>query len=486
MRRLVPPHGSRRGVTIRSLTGWQAGGVPTTPAPHVAVVGAGISGLAAALAVRRHGPPGTRITVLEASAQVGGKLRTSEIEGVPVDEGAEAFLVRRPEALALAHQVGLGEDLVAPATLAASVWSHGKLHPLPKGTVLGVPTSARSLRGLLPTARIARASLDLVLPRIDVGDDVAVGSYVAARLGRGVVDRLVDPLLGGVYAGRADDLSLAATVPDLARTARRRRSLLAAAREAQPPSAPGPVFHTLRGGLVRLAAAVAAASGATVRTSCTVRDLARTATGWRLTLDSAHAPELLDADAVIVAVPAPAARRLLAAAVPAAATELGAIDYASVAIVTLAYRAQLPRVGSGFLVPAVEGRLVKAATFASAKWPHLAGNGLAVVRCSIGRYGETGDLQRDDGELVAGSIANLAEMACLSNTPVAARVTRWGGALPQYAVGHLDRVARVHAAVELQPGLAVCGAAYDGVGVPACIASGQRAGRAVAEALSPR
>lgn len=458
------------------------------------VVGAGISGLAAALAVRRGGPAALRVTVLEAAPVLGGKLRTSEVAGVPVDEGAEAFLARRPEATLLAGSVGLGDELVAPVTTAAGVWTRGRLRPLPAGTLLGVPTDVAGVArsGVLSRRGASRLALDRMLPGRPVRGDVAVGRYVGSRLGREVVDRLVDPLLGGVYAGRADLLSLDATIPALTAVARRGRSLLRGAKAAKaaeaaaaagaPPAGTGPIFQTLPGGLGRLADAVARASGAAVRLDTTVRKLARgPAGGWVITLGAAAAPERLPADAVILALPAAPAARLLGQVAPAAAAELAAIEYASVAIVTLAYTGAPRLHGSGFLVPAIDGRLTKAATFATTKWAHLAAAipGTTIVRCSVGRYGDTADLQHDDAELVAVVAAELSEAVGLPARPVESRVTRWGGALPQYAVGHLDRVARIRSALGAQPGLAACGAAYDGVGVPACIASAQRAAQEV-------
>lgn len=466
--------------------------MPESTAPHVVVVGGGISGLAAALALHRAGPPGLRVTVLEAAAELGGKLRTSEIAGVPVDEGAEAFLARRPEAVELARSVGLGEELVVPATSSAGLWTRGQLRPLPTGTALGVPTDLVSVArsGVLSRRGLARLGLDRALPGRPRREDVAVGRYVGSRLGREVVDRLVDPLLGGVYAGRADLLSLHATIPALVPVARRGGSLLAgaaaAARAADPYA--GPVFSTLPGGLARLAEAVAAASTADVRRSTTVRELTPGPDGgWLLTTGSARAPERLAADAVVLALPAAPAARLLAPVVPAAAAELASIDYASVAIVTLAYADAPPLPGSGFLVPATDGRLTKAATFSSTKWAHVAaaGRGTTIVRCSVGRYGEPADLRCDDVELVTTVATELREAVGLVGQPVASRVTRWGGALPQYAVGHLDRVARIRSAVADLPGLVVCGAAYDGVGIPACIASGQRAAAETLERLAP-
>jgi len=239
-----------------------------------------------------------------------------------------------------------------------------------------------------------------------------------------------------------------------------------------------------------LPAYLAKASGAEVRTAAVTRELARARSGWRLTVGSAAAPEHIGADAVILAIPARPAGRLLAgvAGVSAAVTALGEIGYASMAIVTLAYpRSAFPGPGlaalgwSGYLVPAVDGRAVKAVTFSTVKWPHLAGatasgaEPLEIVRCSVGRIGEEALLQRADDDLAALAAAELAEATGVRGGPAAVRVTRWGGALPQYTVGHLDRVARIRAAVAAQPGLAVCGAAYDGVGIPACVATARTA-----------
>jgi oxygen-dependent protoporphyrinogen oxidase len=253
------------------------------------------------------------------------------------------------------------------------------------------------------------------------------------------------------------------------------------------------VFTTLAGGLGMLPAVLAKASGAEIRTSSMVRKLSRGPADerpWRLTVGSAAAEEHLEADAVILAVPARPASRLLAGVPGAAAavTAFGEISYASMAIVTLAYpRPAFPGAGlaalgwSGYLIPAVDGRAVKAVTFSTVKWPHLAAASargtapLEIVRCSLGRIGEEAILQRADDDLVALAAAELAEATGVRGTPVASRVTRWGGALPQYTVGHLDRVARIRETVASHPGLAVCGAAYDGVGVPACVATAQAA-----------
>ncbi|WP_214415433.1 protoporphyrinogen oxidase [Sphaerisporangium fuscum] len=451
--------------------------------PHVVVVGAGIAGLAAAWHLRQEDDR-LAVTVLEGSPRIGGKLHASEVAGIPVDEGAEAMLARRPEGKELARVAGLGDRLVHPAPVGASIYSRGALRAMPKGHVMGVPSDVAELgrSGILSPAGFVRVPLDQILPATLISSDVSVAAYIRARMGGEVVDRLVEPLLGGVYAGRAEFLSLDATMPHIATAARTERSLLRAAREISQdaPKNAGPVFTTIEDGMGALPGAVAAASGADVRTGVMVRELKRTRDGWRLVTGPARAPETIEADAVIVAVPAPAAGRLLADEVPKAAAELARVEYASMAIVTLAYpRSAFPEQpsGSGYLVPSVEGRAVKAVTFSTVKWPHLAAAdpGLLVLRCSIGRLGEEYLLQRDDGELVAMAMAEMAEVMGVRGLPVDSRVTRWGGALPQYDVGHLDRVARVRAAVAVQPGLAVCGAAYDGVGVPACVATGRTA-----------
>ena len=457
------------------------------------IVGGGISGVAAAYFLRESG---ARVTVVEGSARIGGKLAVSDVGGIAVDEGAEALLARRPEGTDLIKAVGLGEELVSPGTTAAGIWTRGRLRPLPRRQFLGVPADLGELEssGILSAEGMARARDDLRLPVTERDGDVPVAGYVGARFGAELVDRLVDPLLGGVYAGRSEELSFEATLGALAQASRTHRSLAAAAASLLPAPAPGPaapaaVFTTLSGGLGTLPAAVAAASGATVRTSAMARELARTADGWRLTLGPTRAPEQLDADAVILAVPARPASRLLseaAVAAPAAAA-LAEIDCASVAIVTLAYpRDSFPRLPerSGYLVPAADGRAVKAVTFSSVKWPHLrsasgpartCGLGLDVVRCSLGRVREEALLQRDDTELARIAAEDLAAATGVRGGPAAVRVTRWGGGLPQYTVGHPDRVDRIRAGVAGLPGLAVCGAFFDGLGIPACIASARQA-----------
>ncbi|GAA1896207.1 protoporphyrinogen oxidase [Lapillicoccus jejuensis] len=464
-----------------------------------------MAGLATAWDLVAAGEPGLRVTVLEAAPDTGGKLRTGTVAGLAVDVGAESVLARRPEAVDLAREAGLGDALTHPGGRAATVWSRGAHHPLPPRTLMGVPSDPDTARGLLDDAEVERVRAERSRPLAPLeADDVAVGALVEDRLGAAVVDRLVEPLLAGVYAGHARRLSARATVPALWAAARAGEPLLdAAARAAAGATAtagghPSPVFAGYRGGLGRMAADLTQAlreRGVDVRTGTTVRGLRRTGTGWALTVGPTVAEEEADADAVVLAVPAAPAARLLHDVAPDAAAALGEIGTASMAVVTLAVprRVLAPVLegagvagSTGFLVPPTEPVRVKAATFTFAKWAWVDALDpeLVVLRASVGRAGEEAALQRDDADLVATVVDDLSTiLRGRVPAPVGAHVQRWGGGLPQYAVGHLDRVARVRDAVAAHPGLAVAGASYDGVGVPAVVATGRAAAARVLEHL---
>ncbi|TQK51270.1 oxygen-dependent protoporphyrinogen oxidase [Streptomyces sp. SLBN-118] len=451
-----------------------------TATGHVVVIGGGIAGLAAA---HRLLDSGVRVTLLEATRDLGGKLLAGEIAGAPVDLGAESMLARRPEAVELARAVGLGDRLQPPATATASVWTRDALRPMPKGHVMGVPGDPAALAGLLSPEGVARIARERDLPPAELGDDVAVGAFVAERLGPEVVDRLVEPLLGGVYAGDAYRISMRAAVPQLFEAAKTHDSLLDGVRDIQAKAAgqqaAGPVFMGIEGGIGRLPGAVAdavRAQGGEILTDTPVLGMTRSAGGWEIRTDQ----RVIAADAVVLATPAWSASALLASECPAAAAELGQVEYASMALVTMAFRrtdlAGMPD-ASGFLVPPVDGHTIKASTFSTRKWGWVdqASPDLFVLRTSIGRYGEEEHLHREDAELVGVSLRDLREAVGLAARPVATEVTRWIGGLPQYPVGHLTRVARIREEIAKLPGLRVCGAAYDGVGIPACIASARRA-----------
>ena len=451
------------------------------------VVGGGIAGLTAArdLAAAGHG-----VLLLEASPAVGGKLRRHPVAGVLVDVGAEAMLNRRPEGVDLAVAAGL--EVEHPAVVSSRIWTRGALRPLPR-SLMGVPLDLDQLAasGVLSQAGLARARREPELPPEVIEGDVSVGDLVARRFGDEVTDTLVEPLLGGVYAGRAREISARAAVPQLVAHAERGSLLEQGA--AIPQSYDLPVFAGIPGGMGRLPEALAA-DGFEVRTGATVRALRHApGGGFVLVVGPTNAEELVESDAVLLATPAAPTARLLADVAPAASAELAAIESASVAVVTLAFRgADLAGVltgdSSGFLVPPREGRRIKASTFSFAKWGWvrragrgaLDGEDVVHLRTSLGRHREETALQATDEELVAASLADLADAVGLAARPVDIHVQRWGGGLPQYALGHLDRVARIRAGVARVPGLAVCGAAYDGVGIPAVIASAHRAARELA------
>lgn len=455
---------------------------------HVVVVGGGIAGLSAAHDLVEW--PDVAVTVLDAAPGIGGKLQTLPFAGLPVDLAADAFLARRPEAVQLCRELGIDGELVPPATGAASLWVGGRLRPLPDGTLLGVPTDVRSVArsGVLTPLGLARLAVEPLLPGEPLGpDDTTVGAVVRRRLGREAHERLVDPLVGGINAGDTRELSIDAVAPGIAAAARRDRSLLRGARDVrnEAPATDGPVFLGFPGGMGRLVDALVErleAAGAQLRTNARVGAVdRRIGGGYRVATDRGP----IDADAVVVAVPAPAAARLIAPLAPEVGATLAGIEHASVAIVALAWPAAAvpgPLAGSGFLVPRSEGRLMTACSWASSKWAHLGGTGSVVLRASAGRAGDTRAEGMSDDELVARLVVELRAAMGVQGDPSEVRVTRWPGGFPQYRPGHLARMAAARVALaEAAPGIALAGAALGGVGVPACIASG----RAAAAALRP-
>ena len=471
----------------------------TAPAPprRVAVVGAGVAGLAAAHRLRVLLGPAAELTVLEAGDRVGGVLLTTELAGQPFDVGAEAFLARRPEVPALLAELGLAGALVHPSRAVPAVVAGGRLHPLPRRTLMGVPADLAALDGLLSDAGARRAGVSRPVAW-DPASDATVADVVGAALGAEVVARSVDPLLGGVYSGSAASLGVRAAVPALAAALDRGAAhepggvdLLGAVGATLPATpVPGPVFGGIAGGYRVLLDGLLAAAAAEVRLRTAVTGLERRADGWRLTVtDRGAHRSALDVDAVVLAVPAPALRRLLTGPVPAAGAAAGEVEMGSSVVVGLAYAAAdvagvLPGT-SGALVATGEPGHAKAFTHSSRKWPHLDDGATVLLRASLGRFGDTTALGRDDVELVGLVRADLAALHGLDARPVDAVVARWGGGLPQYAPGHLDRVERLRAAVAAEPGLAVAGAVLAGVGVPATVGTARAAAEHLAAGPRP-
>lgn len=449
------------------------------------VVGGGITGLAAGVALVE---AGIDTELWEATERVGGKLRTSAFAGLDaVDEGADAYLTRVPHAVAFAHRVGLvADDVTAPQPAHASVW-HGGLHDLPGGIVLGVPTQVRpfATSGLLSWRGKLRAAVEPLLPRRfgrAPGDEDTLGALVRGRFGDEVQERLVDALVGSIYATDTDRASLAA-VPQLAQLAATHRSLLLGARaqrrKAPPaPSSDGSIFATPRAGMAELAAAAMrrfVGAGGVLRTGQAGGELVRDGSGWRVAEQRF--------DHVVLAAPARAAAALVGPAAPDLAELLAGIEYADIAMVRLAvpaadWPARLAG-RSGYLVPKPDQRTVTAASFGSQKWAHWRpADGSQVLRISLGRDGLPID-GLDDDQLLAAAVAETGRHLGLDLQPTATAVTRWRDAFPQYRPHHHERVAAAEAA--LPAGLHLAGASYHGIGVPACIASGLAAARQVTE-----
>ncbi|HKF89253.1 MAG TPA: protoporphyrinogen oxidase [Propionibacteriaceae bacterium] len=457
---------------------------------RVVVVGGGISGLVAA---RKLAHSGFDVILAEAGRAWGGKIASTLLDGVRVDTGAEALVARRPEALALIDSVGLSDRRVHPSDAKPDLLVGGRLHPMPR-SVSGVPTDLDQLGGLLSREGLSRARAE---PKDSGGPagDVAIGRLVDKHLGPEVTDKVVEPVVGGVYAGHSRDLSLAALSLPLYLKASTGGSLVDHALAIANAAPPGPVFVGLHGGVSTLVDGLIhqlTESGAVLRRETTVRELVPSRHGYELTWTSAGGEGRLITDAVVIATPWPVAARLLATE-PHLARELAGVPYASMAIITMVVRGMRAN-SSGLLAPPAELPSVKAMTYSSTKWPWLAdqtsaawGNGTSVVRASVGRLGEEHLLQVDDRSLVARTFAEA------QTTPdwrqavlVAGHVQRWGGALPQYQLGHRELVARVREQVAAVRGVALCGAALDGIGVAACIGSGTEAARKIIADLGGR
>jgi oxygen-dependent protoporphyrinogen oxidase len=463
----------------------------------VVVVGAGITGLVAAREAVR---AGASVTILEPEV-VGGKVRSSPFDGGVLDEAADAFLARVPEGVELCRELGIEGDLVSPAARRAYVWSRGGLRLLPEAQVLGVPTDLDELAGsgILSAEGLARIE---AAPRLEPPeDDLAIGAVMRSHLGDEAAERLVDPLVGGINAGDTDQLSLAATVPQLDAAVRSGAPTLVEACRAQRAAVadPGaPVFFAPQGGMGALVAALVSdllGRGVEIVTGRATA-VAHDDHGWQVTVDlgttasaavHASARQVLAVDGVVVATPAAAAAPLVRDAAPRAATLLSAIPFASVAMVSLAVpRAAIEREldASGFLVPRVEQRTVTACSWTTSKWPHLAGDGTVWLRASAGRDGDRAAVALDDDALVAAILADLGDTMALRGQPTEVRVSRWIDSFPQYRPGHLDRVAAIEMDLAATaPSLAVAGASLRGLGVPACIRQGAGAAQRVLAAL---
>ncbi len=461
----------------------------------VVVVGGGISGLAAAweLSGGADGPHDAtpRVELIESGERLGGSLATATFADRTVDLGPDGFLARRPEATALVGELGWADRLEPIGASGASLWLRGALHEIPSGLALGVPTSydaVAAMRGLSWRARVA-ARRDQFLPRrLEVGEDASIGAIVRRKLGAELAYQFVEPMVGGIQAGRIDDLSAKSIFPLLLEAARRGGSLMKAMRPVAPAGSPGPgatpLFYSLLDGMGSLPVELArqlVQRGVVIRRSTSVTALRRVESTHRFEVDTDTTTT--PANVVVVATPAGVAARLTGSFDPDLAA-LGTIPSAGAAMVTLVFsRAalRLPEHGTGVLVPlatpwrAGGSMLVTALTFLDRKWAHLHRDEDVILRAHVGRIDDRRFEEFDDDALVARVVEEVRLILASTGDPLATMVQRWPEGLPQYYVGH-DRLVGAAKAAASRAGIELAGSTYDGVGIPASIGSGRRAG----------
>jgi oxygen-dependent protoporphyrinogen oxidase len=447
------------------------------------VIGGGIAGLAAAWAARRAGLDD--VTILERGADAGGKIRTDVEDGFLLEAGPDSFLSRKPAGVRLSNELGLAPRFLArtPRAVTAFVRRGQTLHPLPQGFSGMVPTDLEALATspLLSEAGRRRALMEPSIPPHQPGADIPVARFMRDRFGVEAFDVLIEPLVSGIYAADADQLSLDATFPHLREMEHRYGSLTAAfrqdRRDADDAGSRLPAFVSFPGGMGELVTALENRLGAArIRLGAEASSLERRGAGFRMTLASG---ETLEADAVVLATPAHETARIARVVVPGLAEAAQGIAFSSSAIVHIAFRrddVRRPLDAHGWLVPAVEQSLLLGCTWTSSKWTGRAPDSAVLLRFHAGRYGRPAADAGDD-ELVLMCRDDLARTLGIDAAPVLARVQRWPRGMPQYTMGHALRLSSAERALSACPGLFVAGSSWHGVGVPDCIESGEAAAR---------
>jgi len=451
---------------------------------RVAVIGGGVAGLAAARRLEALALEAA-VSLVERDVVLGGKIRTDRLEGFVVETAPDSFLSRKERGVGLCRELGLGDELIArrPEHRGSFVRRGDELHPLPEGLTGMIPTSLDALETteLLSAEGKVRFAAEADVPPSDGVEDESVAAFVSRRFGREAYDGLVEPLMTGIYGGDGEQLSLRATFPQLRAIEREHGSLLRGLTATSPGDAPP--FLSLRGGMDVL---VDALRGGFERTEVLAgrgaERVTRDASGYRVGLSD---DEALAVDGVVIATPAYVTAELLAELDPELAAIHAEIPYASSVVVSLGYsRADVvPLDGYGYVIPRAEGGDVLACTWSSQKWERRAPEECVLVRVYLGRFGGRDVTSDTDDELVAGARAEIAFLG-LSARPVLTCVHRWPLGMPQYVVGHPDRLERIDSALAAHSGLALAGAAYRGVGIPDCIASGEAAAESVVRALA--
>jgi oxygen-dependent protoporphyrinogen oxidase len=438
----------------------------------VAIVGAGIAGLAAAFDVQARG---LTVRVLESSPRPGGVISTERFDDWIVDGGPDSILVQKPAAIALCRDLGIASRLIPTLTpRTAYVLRDGRMHAISEGSFLGFPITAGALArsSLFSPAAKARMAAEIVMPARRIDEDESIGSFVGRRFGREAVDYLADPLLAGIHAGDVDRLSIAALFPRLVDAERRSGSVIRALRALRVRPSPQGAFVSLPGGVGELVDALSnALAPGTIATSVQVTSLHRDGV---LTLDSTAGR--LQARSVVLAVPAYVTGSLVRPLDPTLAGLCEAVPYASTATVAFGYRRDQvahPLRGTGFVVPRTEGLALLAGTWVSSKWPGRSPNGHVLIRGFLGGGRDPQRLDAHDEELVETAQQELGVLLGISGAPLFTRLYRWTRQSPQYEVGHLQRVGHIEGRLSALPGVFVTGSGFRALGIPDCVSDGR-------------
>lgn len=455
---------------------------------QVVIIGAGVAGLTSALTLLTNSSDTIKVTVLEAGSTVGGQIRTTPFAGLPaIDEGPDAFLARVPWAVQLASELGLGASMTSPTDAHASIWHNG-MHNIPGDLMLGVPAKVRAFAtsGLISPLGKLRAAIEPLLPATT--DTDSIGEYVRSRFGHQIQERLVDPLIGSIYATDSDNFSMAA-VPQIASLTASRSMLLAAgkARATAAKNPTGPIFATpIRGigALIELLTQRVTALGGRILTSESVSAIEKVTTGYTVSTSRGQHR----ADAVVIASPAKPSSHFVRPLDARAADLLGQWSHASVVLITMAIPAsQWPArlKGSGYLVPKPDQRWVSAASFGSNKWAHWRpDDGSMILRVSLGRDGLE-VMHFDNDTLINLALADMKLHLGVDMTPSEIRVSRWAESFPQYRPHHFARLAELeHSLGAAAPGIVFAGASYRGIGIPACVQQARAAADATLSHLA--
>lgn len=465
---------------------------------HIVIIGGGITGLSAAFHLRKHAEAHhqyVKCTIIEASPRFGGKIQTHRQDGVIMETGPDSMLARKPAGVSLIRELGIESEMIGTNQRAHKTYflRHGKLVEMPKGTFMGVPMDIKPFlqSKLISRQGKVRALSDFVRSQTASNGDESLGHLLRSRVGDEVVDALCEPLLAGIYAGKIDELSARATYPQFQLLARKHRSLLRGLRiqrrNAPPTNNSGrSTFVTLRGGLETIIERLVARldGWADLRLNTSVETIEHHEDGhYTLALRNTSTDAsgisdsmVIDADSIVVTTPAHVTKQLLGGHIPSAGL-LAQIPYVSTATIIVGFpraQIQLDLDASGFVIPRAEKRAITASTWVTTKWPHTSPEGIVMIRCYVGRSGQTENLALSDEGLVDLVRRELADILRITAKPIFSRVTRWNDAMPQYHVNHLERLEEVeHDLEKHRPGLFIAGGGYRGLGIPDCISQGQ-------------